>query len=132
VRRILLDPWRQVDLGLVLGHVPRPIRHNPYRVNIYDCWGGRRPDPPAEVSAPSAACKEEPALVSATGGEVVALSSTPCVRVAVHASSISASPTTCGSDDLVREGDDGTTDTSCGPSTDLHRTNYTSKSGSKV
>jgi hypothetical protein len=70
--------------------------------------------------------------VSAKGGEVVAPSATPCVRVAIRASSISTSPTTCGSDDLMWEGDDGATDTSCGPAADLHRTNYTSKSRSKV
>jgi hypothetical protein len=121
---------RQVDLRLVLGHVPRPIRYSPDRVDIYDCWGGRRPDPPppAEVSTPSAACREEPALVLATGDEVVAPSATPLVGVAVRTSSTSASPTTCGSGDLVQEGDDGATDASSGPAADLHRANYTSKS----
>jgi hypothetical protein len=66
--------------------------------------------------------------VLASGGEVVAPSATPRVGVAVRASSTSASPTTYGSGDLVREGDDGATDTSCGPAAGLHRANYTSKS----
>jgi hypothetical protein len=35
---------------------------------------------------------------------------------------------TCGSGDLKWEGDDGATDTSCGPAAGLHRANYTSKS----
>jgi hypothetical protein len=122
---------RQVNLRLVFGHVPRPIRHSPDRVDIYDCWGGRRPNPPpppAKVSTPSVACMEEPALMSAMGGEVVTPSTTPRVGVAAPASSTSASPTTCDSGDLVREGDDGATDTSCGPAADLHRANYTSTS----
>jgi hypothetical protein len=83
--------------------------------------------PSDEVSTPSAVCREEPTLVSATGDEVVAPCAIPHVGVAVPASSTSASPTTCGSDNLVREGNDGATDTSCGPAADLHRTNYTSK-----
>jgi hypothetical protein len=65
-------------------------------------------------------CREEPALVSVTGGKVVNPSTIPRVRVAVCASFASASPTTCGSSDLVREGDDGATGTPCGLATDLH------------
>jgi hypothetical protein len=65
------------------------------------------PTSPAEVSTPSVVCREEPALVSVTGGEVVNPSAIPHIGVAVHASSATASPTTCGSGDLVREGDDG-------------------------
>jgi hypothetical protein len=44
---------------------------------------------------------------SATGSEVAILSTVPHGGVAVSASSASASPTTCGSGDLVREGEDG-------------------------
>jgi hypothetical protein len=71
---------------------------------------------------------EEPALVSVTGGEVVAPSAIPRVGVAVRASSTSASPATSGSGDLVREGDDGATGTPCGPAAGLHGANNTSKS----
>jgi xanthosine utilization system XapX-like protein len=67
------------------------------------------PTSPAVVSTPSAVCREEPALVSVTGGEVVNPSANPRIGVAVRASSASASPRTCGSSDLVREGDDGAT-----------------------
>jgi hypothetical protein len=66
----------------------------------------------AEVSTPSAARGGESTLVSAMGGEVTTPSTVPRGGVAVHASSASASPTTCGSGDLVREGDDGATRTS--------------------
>jgi hypothetical protein len=82
--------------------------------------GLSRPPSPTEVSTPSAACREEPALVSVTGGEVVAPSASPRVGVAVWASSTSASPTTCGSGDLVREGDDGVTGTPYGLAAGLH------------
>jgi hypothetical protein len=36
VHRTLLDLPAQVDLRLALGHVPRLIRYNPDRVDIYD------------------------------------------------------------------------------------------------
>jgi hypothetical protein len=78
------------------------------------------PVPATEVSTPSAVCREEPALVSVMGGEVVTPSATPRVGVAVRASSTSASPATCGSGDLVREGDAGITGTPCGLATGLH------------
>jgi hypothetical protein len=52
--------------------------------------------------------------MAVTGGEVINPSAIPRVWVAVRASSASASPTTCGSNDLVREGDDGATGTPCG------------------
>jgi hypothetical protein len=77
------------------------------------------PMPPAEVPTPSAVCEVEPALVSATGGEATTPSTVPRGGVAVHASSASTSPTTCGSGDLVREGDDGATSTPCGLATGL-------------
>jgi hypothetical protein len=66
-------------------------------------------------------CREEPALVSVTGGEVVDPSAIPRVGVVVRASSASASPTTCGSGDLVWEGNDGATDTPCGLAAGLHK-----------
>jgi hypothetical protein len=78
------------------------------------------PTSPAEVSTPSVVCREEPALVSVTGGKVVNPSAIPCVGVDICASSARASPTTCGSCDLVWEGDDGATGTPCGLSTGLH------------
>jgi hypothetical protein len=78
------------------------------------------PTSPAEVSAPSAVRGGEPALMSATGDEVTTPSTVPHGGVAVRASSASASPTTCGSGDLVWEGDDGATGTRCGLATGLH------------
>jgi hypothetical protein len=75
---------------------------------------------PAEVSTPSVVCREEPALVSVTGIEVVNPSAIPCVGVAVRTSSASTYPTTCGSGDLLREGDDRATGTPCGLATGLH------------
>jgi hypothetical protein len=57
---------------------------------------------------------------STTGGEVALLSTAPRGRVAVRASSASASPTTCGSGDLVREGEDGAPRPPCGLVTGLH------------
>jgi hypothetical protein len=78
------------------------------------------PTSPADVSIPSVVCREEPALVPITGGEVVNPSAIPRVGVVVHASSASSSPTTCGSGDLVQQGDDGATGTPCGLATGLH------------
>jgi hypothetical protein len=78
------------------------------------------PTSPAEVSTPSVVRRGEPALVSVAGGEVVTPSAIPRVGVAVRASSASASPTTCGSCDLMREGDNGATGTPCGLATGLH------------
>jgi hypothetical protein len=75
---------------------------------------------PAEVPTPSAVRGGESALVSATGGEVTTPSAVPRGGVAMRASSTSVSLTTCGSDDLVWEGDDGETGTSCGLATGLH------------
>jgi hypothetical protein len=69
------------------------------------------PTSPAEVSTPSAVRGGESTLVSATGGEVTTPSNVPRGGVAVHVPSASASPTTCGSGDLMREGDDGATGT---------------------
>jgi hypothetical protein len=61
------------------------------------------PTSPAEVLTPSAVRGGEPALVSATGGEVTMPSTIPHGGVVVRASSASTSPTICGSGDLVRE-----------------------------
>jgi hypothetical protein len=77
------------------------------------------PTSPAEVSTPSVVCREEPALVSVTGGEVVNPYAIPRVGVEVRASA-SVSPMTCDSGDLVREGDDRETGTPCGLATFLH------------
>jgi hypothetical protein len=78
------------------------------------------PTSPPEVPTPSAARRGEPTLMPATGGEATTPSTTPRGGVAVHATSASTSPTTCGSGDLVREGDDGATGTPCGLATGLH------------
>jgi hypothetical protein len=78
------------------------------------------PTSPAEVPTPSAVCGGESAHVSAAGGEVTTPSTIPRGGVAVCASSASTSPTTCGSGDLVREGDDGATGTPFGLATGLH------------
>jgi hypothetical protein len=75
---------------------------------------------PAEVSTPSTAHGGESTLVSAMSGEVTTPSTVSCGGVAVRASSASASPTTCGSGDLVQEGDGGATGTPCGLATGLH------------
>jgi hypothetical protein len=75
---------------------------------------------PVEVPTPSAVCEGEPTLVLATGGEVTTPSTIPRGGVVVRASSASTAPTTCGSGDLVREGDDGATGTPCGLATGLH------------
>jgi hypothetical protein len=76
--------------------------------------------PPAEVPTTSATRGGVPTLASATGGEVTTFSTAPHGGVAVCASSASASPTTCGSGDLVWEGDDWATGTPCGLATGLH------------
>jgi hypothetical protein len=54
------------------------------------------------------------------GGEVTTTSAIPRGGVVVRASSASASPMTCGSGDLVREGDDGATGAPCDLATGLH------------
>jgi hypothetical protein len=59
-------------------------------------------------------------LASATGGEVALPSTPPHGKVAVRASSAIASPTTCGSGDVVREGEDGATSPPCGLVNSLH------------
>jgi hypothetical protein len=78
------------------------------------------PTSPAEVPTTSATRGGVPTLASATGGEVTTFSTAPHGGVAVRASSASASPTTCGSGDLVWEGDGWATGTPCGLATGLH------------
>jgi hypothetical protein len=78
------------------------------------------PTSPAEAPPSPAACGGVSTLAAATGGEVVLLSTAPRGRVAVHASSASASPTTRGSGDLVREGEDGAPSPPCDLATGLH------------
>jgi hypothetical protein len=82
-----------------------------------------------EVVAPTSPAEDPPAsavrggvstLASATSGEVTTFSTTPHGGVAVRASSTCASPTTCGSGDLVREEDDGVTGPPCGLATGMH------------
>jgi hypothetical protein len=78
------------------------------------------PTSPADVPTPSVVCEGEPTLVSVTGDEATTPSTTPRGGVAVRTSSPSTSPTTCGSGDLVREGDDGATSTPCGLATGMY------------
>jgi hypothetical protein len=78
------------------------------------------PTSPAEVPTTSATRGGVPTLASATGGEVNTFSTAPRGGVAVRASSARASPTTCGSCDLVREGDGWATGTPSGLATGLH------------
>jgi hypothetical protein len=82
---------------------------------------------PAEAPPMSATRGRVPTLASATGGEAALPSAAPCGGVAVRPSSASASPTTCGSDDLVREGEDGAP---CGLVTGLH--GKTSRKGNNL
>jgi hypothetical protein len=77
--------------------------------------------PPVEVPfASSAARGGVSTLAAATGGEVALLSTSYRGGVAVRASSASASTTTCGLGDLVREGEDGAPRPPCGFVTGLH------------
>jgi hypothetical protein len=80
------------------------------------------PTSPAEVPTASAARGGGgvSTLASVTGGEVITSSTAPRGGVAVRASSASASPTTCGSGDLVQVGDDGAAGTPCGLAVGLH------------
>jgi hypothetical protein len=78
------------------------------------------PTSATEVPTPTAVRRGEPALVSVTGGEFATPSATLHGGVVVRASSANASPTTYGSGDLMREGDDGETGTPCGLATGLH------------
>jgi hypothetical protein len=79
------------------------------------------PTPPAEAPpASSAARGGVSTLAAATGGEVTLLSTAPHGGVAVRTSSASTSPTTPGSGDLVREGEDGAPRPPCGLVTGLH------------
>jgi hypothetical protein len=78
------------------------------------------PMSPADAPTASAARGGISTLVLATGGEVTTVSTAPRGGVAVRASSASTSPTTCGSGDLVREGEDVATGPPCGLVTGLH------------
>jgi hypothetical protein len=88
-----------------------------------------------ETVAPTSPAEAPPAFVvregvstvaTTTGGEAALPSVAPCGGVAVRASSASASPTTCGSGDLVREGEDGVPCPPCGLVTGLHKSPATS------
>jgi hypothetical protein len=126
---------------LVPDLVLSPARNRSDRVDVNNCLGGRRPNvprrrpdiPSRRPASPVVARRHQltpPQLqqhaggvstcASATGGEVITVSTAPRGGVTVHASSASASPTTCGSGDLVREGEEVTTGTPCGLATGLH------------
>jgi hypothetical protein len=78
------------------------------------------PTSPAEAPLESAMRGGLPTLASAMGDEAGLPSVAPRGGVAVCASSASASPATCGSGDLVREGEDGAPCPPCGLVTGLH------------
>jgi hypothetical protein len=118
--RCFWTSWHQVDLRLVPDQVlPPPGTVLMLSASII-VGEAVAPVSPAEVPTTSVACGGVLALASATGGEVTTPSTAPRGGVAVRASSASASPTTCGSGDLVREGDGWATGTSCGLTTGLH------------
>jgi hypothetical protein len=76
---------------------------------------------PAEVTPPaSAVCGGLSTLESGTGGEAALLPTASCGGEAVCASSTKVSPTTVGSIDLVREGEDGEPRPPCDLITGLH------------
>jgi hypothetical protein len=78
------------------------------------------PSSPVEALPVSAVRGGVSTLASAIGGEAVLPSAAPRGGVAMRASSASASPTTCGLGDLVREGEDGAPCSPCSLITDLH------------
>jgi hypothetical protein len=85
------------------------------------------PTSPVEVAPPASATRGGVStLASTTRGEVSLLSTAPCDGVAVCASSASTSPTTFGSSDLVRDGEDGAPKSPCGATAGLHVSNTTS------
>jgi hypothetical protein len=107
-------------LRLVPDQVLRPTRDCTDGVGVDDRWEVVAPKSPAEVPPASAARGGVSTLVAATGSEVVLLSTAPRGGVAVRASSASVFPTTCGSGDLVREGEGGEPRPPCGLVTGLH------------
>jgi hypothetical protein len=78
------------------------------------------PTSPVEAPPVSAARGGVPTLASATSGEATLPTAATRGGVAVRASSASASPTTCGSGDLMWEGEDGTPCPPCGLVTSLN------------
>jgi hypothetical protein len=78
------------------------------------------PTSPTEAPSASTTRGGVSTLALATGGEVALLSTTPRGVVAVRASLASTSPVTCGSGDLVREGEDGAPRPPGGLVTGLH------------
>jgi hypothetical protein len=99
--------WRQVNLRLVPDQVVSPTRHNTDRVDVNNRRGGRRPDVPSGNSSSISSARGVSTLAPAMGGEDALPSAAPRGGVVVRALLASASPTTCGSGDLVREGEDG-------------------------
>jgi hypothetical protein len=81
---------------------------------------------PTEAPPASTVRRGVSTLESATGEEFTLLSTAPRSGVAVRASSASASPTTFGSADLVRDGEAEAPRSSCGIATGTH-SNTTSK-----
>jgi hypothetical protein len=82
---------------------------------------------PAEVTPPASTTHGGVStLESATGGEVALLLTAPRGGAAVCASSASASPTTFGSADLVRDGEVGAPRLPYGATAGLHVGNTTS------
>jgi hypothetical protein len=82
---------------------------------------------PVEVMPPASATGGGVStLASATGGEVALLSTTPRSGLAVCSLSVSTSPTTFGSSDLVQDGEAGAPRSPCGATVGLHVNNTTS------
>jgi hypothetical protein len=119
-RQMFLDLRRQVNLRLVPDQVLCPTGDYTDGVGADDRRGGCCPMSPAEAPPASASRGGVLTLASATGDEAALPSAAPRGGVAVRASSASASPTTCGSEDLVREGKDGAPCPPCGLVTGLH------------
>jgi hypothetical protein len=78
------------------------------------------PMSPAEAPPASTLHGGVSTLATTTGGEAALPSAAPYGGVAVRTWSTSTSPTTCGSGDLVREGEDGVPCPPCGLVIDLH------------
>jgi hypothetical protein len=129
--RRLWTSWCQVDLRLVPDQVVSPTRHSTDGVDVNNRRGDRRPDaPPVEAPPASAVLGGVSTLATTTGGEATPPSTAPCGGVAVRVSSASASPMTCGTGDLVQEGEDGVPRPPCGLVTGMH--NKTSRKGKNL
>jgi hypothetical protein len=122
--------WCQVDLRLVPDQVVTPPGTALMGSMSITAREAIAPKSLAEAPPTSAVRGGVSTLALATGGEAALPSAAPLGGVAVRASSSSASPTTCGSGDLVREGEDGAPCSPCGLVTGLH--GKTSRKGNNL